>query len=920
MSGPSTTHDAGRADGERYQDDVNLVHAFTEALYDHEVRLERHLTRVVYESSRASAQPSMWVRAYLVILLCIGVTALLGLNYVLLYPFLQTLFWVIVAYLLLFPPKQVIKSALLNLFHIPQVTVRSPQEWRSGRRSRPSGSVLVYRDDATSTDRDGYYSATAQFAQDEESTAAPSLLRSRGRGADPPLSPSRAILKMSLRQAMDAVTVLYRCLVYVLLPRDDGGSSLYFRILWRAVILYLYFWKFAWAFPAIYSAIFRYFSIIGVSILVVRWLCGLGKVFLYLHKSRRRTKSSVAGSSTRRSRSRSRSRQASGGRQSTTPSEREACREDRADDDNSVAASESPSCESSSEGPSSDPDSVDDPTSVAEDGGSHTALRRISQRIFTASYDGFLMMWSWCGRVCNNFIKSNADFISASSVMVLFSVLGTVLAAYIGYNISLEFAFLWDAIGSLFRGARSLLEMQAIHPYKQYAELAYSAASDAVSHFIETDSVTTKTRDLYNYIEMVLSGGATNASVPDVSSSSAGEEVFLQCVGSFPGCTYAKGVEDIFDDSYTVGTSGHPAVPLGNTTEVARLLQDWNLKSLVTSPSMLLSAYKEVRQYYDAGANADGPVDRETEDSPTQNSAVTLVGSLLMDLLAASGHASLAGIQFSLSVVSGIVGTLVDSLFHFFFAVTALYYLLQSEQGGLHDYMATVLQVIDPSFYLYNIVRRALKAILYSAIKMSLFHAVYTWLVFSVFDCPVAYIPACIAFVIGLLPVVSPCLVSFFIVPYIFLSYDRGMAQVCGAIATVLNFLVWWYVGPAIYSEIPDANPWMSAVAVGLGVSWFGARGVILGPAIATVPFTLYTVASEWHAGKCGPSGLNRSASVSGLMTPKSDYKEEAFSVDNAKVPSVPSGLLEHLLRQAKESIEREFAGQQQMKAEDGND
>ncbi|KAF4660172.1 hypothetical protein FOL46_006312 [Perkinsus olseni] len=531
------------------------------------------------------------------------------------------------------------------------------------------------------------------------------------------------------------------------------------------------------------------------------------------------------------------------------------------------------------------------------------------------------MMWSWCGRACNNFIKSNADFISATSVMILFSVLGTVLAAYIGYNISLEFAFLWDAIGSLFRGARSLLEMQALHPYKQYAELAYSAASDAVTHFIETDSVTTKTRDLYNYIEMILSGGATNASVPYVSSSSsAGDEVFLQCVGSFPGCTYAKGVEDIFDDSYTMGTSGHPAVPLGNTTEVARLLQDWNLKSLVTSPSMLLSAYKEVRQYYDAGANAHGPVDRETEDNPTQSSAVTLVGSLLMDLLAASGHASLAGIQFSLSVVSGIVGTLVDSLFHFFFAVTALYYLLQSEQGGLHDYMATVLQVIDPSFYLYNIVRRALKAILYSAIKMSLFHAVYTWLVFSVFDCPVAYIPACIAFIIGLLPVVSPCLVSFLIVPYIFLSYDRGMAQVCGAIATVLNFLVWWYVGPAIYSEIPDANPWMSAVAVGLGVSWFGARGVILGPAIATVPFTLYTVASEWHAGKCGPSGLNRSASVSGLMTPKSDYKEEAFSVDNAKLPSVPSGLLEHLLRQAKESIEREFAGQQQMKAEGDND
>lgn len=140
------------------------------------------------------------------------------------------------------------------------------------------------------------------------------------------------------------------------------------------------------------------------------------------------------------------------------------------------------------------------------DEGNPSALRLASQRLFTATYDGLSMMCAWCGRICSKFIKSNADFISATSVMVLFSVLGTILAAYIGYNISLEFAFLWDAIGSLFRGARSLLEMQALHPYKQYAELAYSAASDAVSHFIETDSVTTKTRDLYNYIDMVVVG------------------------------------------------------------------------------------------------------------------------------------------------------------------------------------------------------------------------------------------------------------------------------------------------------------------------------------------------------------------------------------------------------------------------------
>ncbi|KAF4671567.1 hypothetical protein FOL47_001437 [Perkinsus chesapeaki] len=887
-------------------DDARLVHAFTEALYDHEARLERHLTRIMYESNKASAQPSMWVRAYLVVLLCIGVTALLGLNYVLLYPFLQTLFWVIVAYLLLFPPKQLVKALLLSIFNIHS----------SDHGKSPRKALVSDRNEARDSSVQDGDEKTEEGNVDRIDASKPLNL---------PLSPFEAILKMSLRQAKQVVKLSYHFAVYILLPRDDGGSSLYFRILWRVLLLYLYFWKFAWAFPAAYNSILWYTVVAVSSSLVVRWLCGLGKVFLYLHSnnSKRKRISSVM-SSGRRSRSR---------RVSEVKIEEEGTEGGQQQRDDEIGVDDIPS---ESECPSSEPDSIDDTSN--EEASGQSPLGRISQKLFTVSYDGLMKVFSWGGKVCNNFIKSNADFISTTSVMITFSVLGTVLAAYIGYNISLEFAYIWDALASLFRGARSLLEMKALHPYKQYAELAYSAASDAVSHFIETDAVTTKTKDLYNYIEMVISGSnsSSNATVQDMVPT--GDGIFLQCAGTFPACSYARGVEDIFNDGYSIGKSGYSGAAFGNTTEVARLLQNWNLKTLATSPSLLLSAYKEVKQYYDSGESVDHAVN-DTSGNHTASGAAAIIGGLLMDVLTASGHASLAGIQFSLSVVSGIIGTLVDSLFHFFFAVTALYYLLQSEQGGLHDYMATVLQVIDPSFYLYNILRRALKAILYSAIKMAIFHGIYTWLVFSIFDCPVAYIPACIAFIIGLLPVpssvefmklsprifgaevlkstlkiassdygllalfVSPCLVSFFIVPYIFLAYDRGLAQACGTVAAILNFLVWWYVGPAIYSEIPDANPWMSAVAVGLGVSWFGARGVILGPAIATVPFTLYTVASDWHAGKCGPSGLNRSASMAGLLTPRS----EPF--DGSNVAPVPSGLFEHLLRQAKQSFDREFGG-----------
>ena len=34
------------------------------------------------------------------------------------------------------------------------------------------------------------------------------------------------------------------------------------------------------------------------------------------------------------------------------------------------------------------------------------------------------------------------------------------------------------------------------------------------------------------------------------------------------------------------------------------------------------------------------------------------------------------------------------------------------------------------------------------------------------------------------------------------------------AVSFVLNFAVWWWVATAIYQEIPDSNPWLTAMSV----------------------------------------------------------------------------------------------------------
>ena len=44
----------------------------------------------------------------------------------------------------------------------------------------------------------------------------------------------------------------------------------------------------------------------------------------------------------------------------------------------------------------------------------------------------------------------------------------------------------------------------------------------------------------------------------------------------------------------------------------------------------------------------------------------------------------------------------------------------------------------------------------------------------------------------------------------------------------------------AIYTEIPESNPWLTALGVVLGVVHFGPKGVIFGPILVTIPLLCY--------------------------------------------------------------------------------
>lgn len=216
---------------------------------------------------------------------------------------------------------------------------------------------------------------------------------------------------------------------------------------------------------------------------------------------------------------------------------------------------------------------------------------------------------------------------------------------------------------------------------------------------------------------------------------------------------------------------------------------------------------------------------------------VSYVFNNLKALLLQSSTVSVAALGSGVT----LIGFVFDSAFQGVVFLTLLFLMLQSEVGLL-AYAKVVFHIVDPSSDLYRYIVSAVRSIFLSAVKMSLFHGCFTFLQYYLYESPVVSTPTVISLALGLVPIVSPVVVTLALPVYI--SLTEGVTTL-GVLLYVVNFVVWWFVSPAIYSEIPDSNSIMTTIAVGLGIGVFGVRGVVIGPAIACVPFAVYNMALD---------------------------------------------------------------------------
>ncbi|CAE8635415.1 unnamed protein product [Polarella glacialis] len=275
---------------------------------------------------------------------------------------------------------------------------------------------------------------------------------------------------------------------------------------------------------------------------------------------------------------------------------------------------------------------------------------------------------------------------------------------------------------------------------------------------------------------------------------------------------------------------------LQNTTAVLHLLAQGNFSA---ASGLFAGAYAEVA----ANSWLLGSV---SEDRSSAKQGGETEGHILNGAL--QGGTELARLALNLPVAFlQTLSTASSMLSQVVVFLTALFYLLAAKDSCL-DVLGEILMVIDQKKVIFGISELVVRAVLISALKMSAFHALLTWLLYSWGQVPVVVVPTVLSALVALVPVVSPVWsVSVWAAVYLWAQNEKASA----AGALVVNFAVWWQVPAVIYAEIPESNPWLTGLSVVLGIGHFGAAGVVLGPMLASVPlvcFNLMRLFNEDHA------------------------------------------------------------------------
>lgn len=200
-----------------------------------------------------------------------------------------------------------------------------------------------------------------------------------------------------------------------------------------------------------------------------------------------------------------------------------------------------------------------------------------------------------------------------------------------------------------------------------------------------------------------------------------------------------------------------------------------------------------------------------------------------------------------LSVVFGGGTAVLNFVINFVIFTTALYYLLVASDSTYKPIQLLSKAIPNskgkPISGLGKAVEQAINGVFALSFKMAFFYGLYTWLIHSLFNVNIIYIPSFLAAIFGAVPFLGTywaCLPA---------CLELWLVNGNPAKATfmfVAQFLPVLFVDTAIYSEIKGGgHPYLTGLAIAGGVFCMGVQGALFGPMLLCVLIAACNVYSK---------------------------------------------------------------------------
>ena len=176
-----------------------------------------------------------------------------------------------------------------------------------------------------------------------------------------------------------------------------------------------------------------------------------------------------------------------------------------------------------------------------------------------------------------------------------------------------------------------------------------------------------------------------------------------------------------------------------------------------------------------------------------------------------------------------IVLNFIISLIVFF---TTLFYLLSTSDRQYKplEVLGDLTSPLASGHLVENAIEDAVRSVFGASIKMFTFYGMYTWVNHQLFGSDIVYIPAVLAAIFGVVPLLNSSWVCIPSVLELWLHKGNPVRATC---LLVFQLAPTFFVDAAIYTEINrGAHPYLTALAVAGGLYTYGLEGAIFGPLI----------------------------------------------------------------------------------------